>query len=332
MESSDAVSYEIDLSKILSAGRERNATIIPVYDEDKTIRTAAIIPAYNEGKTIGSVVLKTKTFVDEVLVVDDGSTDDTSLVAESAGATVFKMPKNSGKAAAILSGLDIMANDGYDAVVMLDGDGQHDPKHIPQLLQPILDNRAEMVIGSRFLEGGKGIPTYRKAGQVVLNKATSFGAGIKITDSQSGFRALSKEALQNLDFVSHGYNIETDMIGCFADRGLKITEVPIGVEYDVPNGHKKAPLPHGMGVLNAAVGLIGYRRPLIFFGIPGLILFIAGMILGLLSIGQNYILGWGWFFESMLAVTLVIIGVILVIGGLTLNSLVALMHSSRTRI
>lgn len=317
MESSDTISYDINLSKMWTAGRKR---------------TAAIIPAYNEEKTIGSVVLKTKFLVDEVLVMDDGSTDDTSLIAESAGANVFKMSENSGKAAALLSGFDMLANDGFDAVVMLDGDGQHDPRHIPQLLQPILDGKAELVIGSRFFEGGKGIPNYRKAGQTVLNKATSFGAGIKITDSQSGFRALSKEAMQNLDFVSHGYNIETDMIGCFADRGLKIAEVPIGIEYNVPNGHKKASLPHGMGVLNAAVGLIGYRRPLLFFGVPGLMLFIAGMILGLFSIGQNYILGWGWFFESMLAVTLVIMGVILVIGGLTLNSLVALMHSSRTRI
>jgi glycosyltransferase involved in cell wall biosynthesis len=317
MESSDALSYEIDLSEILIAGKKR---------------IAAIIPAYNEEKTIGSVVLRTKALVDEVLVVDDGSKDDTSLLAESAGATVLKMPYNSGKAAALLYGLDVLAEDGFDAVVMLDADGQHNPKQIPQLLRPILDDKADMVIGSRFMEGTKGIPRYRKVGQTVLNKATSFGAGIRITDSQSGFRALSKRALQNLDFQSQGYNIETDMIGHFVDRGVRITEVPIETEYNVPNGHKKAPLPHGMGVLNAAVGLIGYRRPLLFFGIPGLVLFITGMILGLLSLSQNYIFGWGWFFQSMTAVTLTMIGVVLVIGGLTLNSLVALMHSTRTRV
>lgn len=169
-------------------------------------------------------------------------------------------------------------------------------------------------------------------GQTVLNKATSFGAGIRITDSQSGFRALSKKALHNLDFQSQGYNIETDMIGYFVDRGVRITEVPIETEYKVPNGHKKAPLPHGMGVLNAAVGLIGYRRPLLFFGVPGLMLFIAGIALGLLSLSQTYIFGWGWLFQSMTAVTLTMIGVVLVIGGLTLNSLVALMHSTRTRV
>jgi glycosyltransferase involved in cell wall biosynthesis len=317
MESYEPISYEFNLPKDWSAGKKK---------------VAAIIPAYNEEKTIGSVVLKTKASVDEVLVVDDGSIDDTALLAESAGATVLKMPQNSGKAAALLSGLDVFVNNGVDAVVLLDADGQHDPRQIPQLLQPILDNEADLVIGSRFLEGGKGIPHHRKVGQTILNKTTSFGAGIKITDSQSGFRALSRKALQNLDFDSQGYDIETDMIGCFADRGLRIAEVPIAVEYDVPNGHKKAALPHGMGVLNAAVGLIGYRRPLLLFGVPGFMLFMMGMLLGLLSISHNYILGWGWFFESMTAVTLVIIGIILIIGGLTLNSLVALMRSSRTRI
>jgi len=295
------------------------------------LKTAAVIPAYNEEKTIGSIVLKAKVSVDEVLVVDDGSSDDTALLAEMAGAQVVRLPQNSGKSVALMTGLGKASSNGFDAVVMLDADGQHNPQQIPDLLQPIAEGNADLVIGSRFLEGGNGngLPRYRKAGQTVLNKTTSFGAKTKVTDSQSGFRAISKKGLRNLDFDSDGYGVESAMITYFAERGLKITEVPIKVEYDVPNGHKKSPVPHGMGVLNATVGLIGYRRPLLFFGVPGFILFILGMVLGLITYQESYLFGWGWFFQSMSAVTLVIVGLMLMIGGLTLNSLVALMRSAR---
>ena len=297
------------------------------------LKTAAVIPAYNEEKTIGSVVLKTKVSVDEVLVVDDGSSDDTALLAQMAGAEVLRLPQNSGKAVALMSGLGAMSNNGFDAIVMLDADGQHDPHQIPDLLKPISEGQADLVIGSRFLKGGNGsgLPNYRKAGQTVLNKATSFGSKTKVTDSQSGFRAISRKGMKNLDFDSDGYGVESAMITYFADRGLGITEVPINVDYHVPNGHKKSPVPHGMGVLNATVGLIGFRRPLLFFGVPGFILFIIGLVLGILSYEDSYIFGWGWFMQSMTAVTLVIVGIMLMIGGLTLNSLVALMRSGRTR-
>jgi glycosyltransferase involved in cell wall biosynthesis len=267
-------------------------------------------------------------------VVDDGSSDDTALLAEMAGAQVLRLPQNFGKSVALMNGLGVASNNGFDAIVMLDADGQHNPQQIPDLLKPISEGQADLVIGSRFMNGGNGngLPRYRKAGQTVLNKTTSFGSKTKVTDSQSGFRAISRKGMKNLDFDSDGYGVESAMITYFAERGLNITEVPINVDYKVPNGHKKSPVPHGMGVLNATVGLIGYRRPLLLFGVPGFIFFVIGGILGLLSIGQTYLFGWGWFFQSMTAVTLVIVGVMLMIGGLTLNSLVALMRSNRTRI
>jgi len=288
---------------------------------------AAIIPAYNEELTIGSVVLKTRNYVGDVYVIDDGSSDETARVAEAAGATVFRHANNEGKAKAVLSAFSEIRPMGYDAVVMLDADGQHEPDEIPIVLQPVLDGAADMVIGSRVMNGSKGIPSYRKAGQIVLNYATEVGAQVHVTDSQSGFRALNKEAVNNMNFMSTGYTLESDMINHLAEKGLRIAEVPIPPKYSAPNNHKKNPMAHGMGVLNGVAGFVGYRRPLLFFGLPGFAMILVGLALGLLAIGQVFI--FGWLFQSMAATLLVIVGTMLVVAGLTLNSLVALMKSSR---
>ena len=293
--------------------------------KDRSI--AAIIPAYNEELAIGTIVLKSKGHVDEVYVVDDGSSDGTARVAEQAGAKVLHMTSNLGKAKAVLIAFSQIQSADYDAVVMLDGDGQHDPDDISLLIDPVLDGSADLVIGSRFLENGGKTPRHRRAGQTVLNKATEFGSKAHVTDSQSGFRAFSRQAVQLMDFDSDGYKLESDMINHLAERGMRIREVPISANYRVLNGHKKHPVSHGVGVLNGVIGFIGYRRPLLLFGVPGFAMFVAGMIIGFLAVEQVFI--WGWLFQSMSAALLVIIGVILVIAGLTLNSLVSLMKSNR---
>jgi glycosyltransferase involved in cell wall biosynthesis len=293
------------------------------------LNRVAIIPAYNEEATIGTVVLKTKLYVNDVLVIDDGSTDDTGVIAEMAGAKVIRIPTNSGKAKAILTGFRTISNNGYDAAIMIDSDLQHDPDEIPALLAPIVEDSADLVIGSRFLNGSKEIPSYRKVGQTVLNITTAIGSKVHITDSQSGFRALNRKAIENMDFDSAGYNIESDMITYFAEKGLRIKEVPISVIYDVANGHKNNSVSHGTGVLSNVVALIGYRRPLMMFGVPGFVVFCIGMLLGLFSLSSFYPFGWSWLFQSMAATILVIIGTMLAIAGLTLNSLVVIMRNSR---
>lgn len=292
---------------------------------------AAIIPAYNEEVSIGSVVLRSKKYVNQVIVIDDGSTDNTAAVAELAGARVIKIPINSGKANAVMMGFRFLRTNGYTAAVMLDGDGQHDPDEIDSLLAPILQDKADMVVGSRFLDAHNGVPRYRKAGQAVLNRATNFGAKEVHTDSQSGFRALNRKALDSMDFASDGYNIESDMIMHLSSLGFRIQEVPITVKYDIPNMHKKNSVAQGMGVFNSVIGFIGYRRPLLMFGVPGLIFFIIGMVFGLFSMEQEFLFGWGWMFQSMGAILLIIIGLMLGIAGLTLNSLVVLMKVNQTR-
>ena len=153
----------------------------------------AVIPAYNEQVAIGSVVILARLFVERVIVVDDGSTDKTSQVAQIAGAEVVTLKENSGKAHALLLGLKKAREMGCKAVVMLDADGQHFTKDIPRIAEAALSGDADLVIGSRFLEnnGNGNIPLYRQFGQKTLDLFTNIGSRQSVTDSQSGYRALT---------------------------------------------------------------------------------------------------------------------------------------------
>jgi glycosyltransferase involved in cell wall biosynthesis len=150
----------------------------------------AILPAFNEEVSIGSVVLRTKQYANRVIVVDDGSSDRTAEVASLAGAEVLRHTENMGKGAALRTGFQSLNGD--EVIVTIDSDGQHDPADMPRLIEPILRGEADMVNGSRYLNGDrKDTPAYRRLGQVVLDKATNLDSGISVTDSQSGFRAYS---------------------------------------------------------------------------------------------------------------------------------------------
>ena len=294
------------------------------------VELAAVIPAYNEGLVIGSVVLQAKQHVDRVIVVDDGSTDRTAEIARLAGAEVIRMPENGGKASALMAGFSRARALGYAAVVTLDGDGQHDPAEIPVVAAPVLAGEADLVIGSRFLDIKADIPKYRVAGQKVLNGFTNLSTdgGFSTTDSQSGFRALSRRALENLNFSSEGYNIESDMIAHFASLGLAMTEVPISVTYDVPHKHKKNPVSHGFGVLARIVGLIGYKRPLLSFGIPGGLLTLLGLGAEIFTFSRYYHAGDFHYIVFTGGFAALILGLMLVTSGLILNSLVMITKGS----
>ena len=289
----------------------------------------AIIPAYNEELSIGSVVLQTKHFVNYVIVVDDGSTDNTSFIAEAAGAEVIRISQNSGKAAAMMKGFERARELNPAIVVMLDGDGQHNPAEIPNLVKPVLAGKADMVIGSRFLIQGNNIPRYRKFGQKTLDVATQMSSGYPSTDSQSGFRAISRKGLICLNFISEGYNIESDMITHFLQKGLVISEVPITVKYDVANGHKKNALSHGYEVLSHLVGLLGYRRPLLTFGVPGAVLVIIGLVTGSWAFATYHASTRLPFGPTIVSALFLMLGLLLVTSGLILNSLVQIVKRER---
>ena len=207
----------------------------------------AIIPAYNEEDELANVITKTLKYVDKVIIVNDGSIDKTAEVAIEAGAEVINHSTNLGKGEALKSGFKAVGNDSI--IITIDGDGQHNPDEIPDLIKPIIENGADLVNGSRYMNGPEeNTPAYRRVGQRVLDIATNISAGITVTDSQSGFRAFSPKSKSCFRFKDTGFGIESEMLVDAAEAGLKIVEVPITVRYDV-DGSTKDPITHGVGVL-----------------------------------------------------------------------------------
>ncbi len=192
-----------------------------------------VIPAFNEERTIEEVVQQAKKYVDEVIVVDDGSTDCTLKKAEEAGSRTIRHKKNMGKGAALRTGISAALRRRADIIVTMDGDGQHDPHLIPKLIEPIVRGEADVVIGSRFLKHGrrKGMPKIR----VLSNKITTFILrriyGVETTDSQSGFRAFKADALKRVSFHSDDFIAESEILIEAKRKGLTVKEVPIQAIY-----------------------------------------------------------------------------------------------------
>ncbi len=282
------------------------------------MKVLAGIAAYNEAKYVGSIVLQTKQYVDEVIVVDDGSTDDTARVAELAGATVIRHDENRGKGAAIQSILLEAKKRRPGVLVLLDADSQHDPNEIPALIKPISEG-SDLVIGSREAQKDK-TPTYRRIGQKVLLRSTRLASKTSISDSESGFRALSPKAINQLELKESGFAIESEMITSAADKKLRITEVSISNIY-TRDGSTFNPIKHGLGVLNRIIVMISQRRPLFFFGLAGGILLLIGFIIGIRVLHIATTTGDLALGSAVLTALLVIAGILSIFTGIILNAL-----------
>ena len=290
--------------------------------------TVALIPAYNEERFIGSLVLMVASYVDMVLVVDDGSGDRTAAIARRAGASVIQHQTNRGKAAAVNTGFRYIRRLQPAAVVMLDGDGQHCAEDIPGLLAPVLNGSADIVVGSRFLQVKSKIPLYRRVGQHALTLATNLASGVHISDSQSGFRAFSAHALEQLCFSQRGFSLESEMQFLAREHKLRLAEVPIRVIY--AERAKRNAAGHGMQVVNGILRLVGQIRPLLFFGLTGLAIFMLGVALGLRIVEiyartRQLAVGYG-----LLTVLLTVIGAVLFFAGVILHSMRAMLLELRT--
>jgi glycosyltransferase involved in cell wall biosynthesis len=224
------------------------------------------------------VVLKTKKFVDSVIVIDDGSCDATADVAAAAGAKIHQHEENRGYGAAIRTALARGRQMRADVLVILDGDGQHNPSDIPGLIRPLIEDEADIAVGSRFLEAGMRPPLYRRLGLRVLTSATNLASGQKVTDSQSGFRAYSAKALKELTLAEDGMSASSEIQFAIGRSGLRVAEAPINVSYEERS--KRNPIGHGMAVLSRLLVLVSLRQPLLLFGTPGVVLMATGLGFG----------------------------------------------------
>jgi len=282
------------------------------------VRVLAGIAAYNEASYVGSIVLQARQYVDEVIVVDDGSTDNTAKVAKLAGATVIRHDENRGKGAAIQSILAEAKKRSPDVLVLLDADSQHNPNEIPVLIKPI-SKGFDLVIGSREAQKDK-TPRYRRIGQKVIFRSSRLASKANVADSESGFRALSPKAINELDLKAHGFAIESEMITHAADKNLKITEVPISNIY-TKDGSTLNPIRHGIDVLSRIIVMISQRRPLFFFGLAGGILLVVGLIIGIRVINIAATTGELAIGSVVLTTLFIIAGILTIFTGIILNAL-----------
>ena len=224
------------------------AKLPELYNRHET-KIICAIPCYNTGDSIESIVSKAREVVDEVVVIDDGSSDDTAELAKKAGAKVFKHDQNRGYGEAIKTSFNVARTHKADVLVTIDGDGQHDPEEIPRLLEPILNGQADLVIGNRFLLSAynETMPIYRGFGIRTINSVWNFGSKVKVSDTQSGFRAYNKKIFQQMSLSEKGMGVSIEVLEKSRRNGAIIKEVPISCLYYNRKIHLGA-FKHGIGV------------------------------------------------------------------------------------
>ena len=245
----------------------------------------AAIPAFNEERTIAKLVLEAQKFVDVVLVCDDGSTDCTAEIAERMGADVIRHNRNLGYGAAIKTLFTMARELSADVLVTFDGDGQHDPREIPRLIEPVLENKADIVLGSRFLgdkEKDNEVPHYRSWGIKLISKLTGVASNHKFNDAQCGFRVYGRKALSGLSLVENGMGASVEVLMKSQKNGLTVVEVPAEVKYkELERSSTQNALGHGATVLMSILRLVVDEKPLMLLGFPGIIFLFAGMSFGI---------------------------------------------------
>jgi len=288
---------------------------------ERKMRIIACIPAYNEEKSIAKVVLLAQKFVDKVVVVDDGSEDLTGEIAKRLGAYVVRHDVRKGYGAAIQTCFKTARELGADIMVTLDADGQHDPEEIPKLIEPISNNEADIVIGSRFLnrKSISEIPLYRRLGIKTITFLTRRVTGNrKISDAQSGFRAYSRKALEELEIEETGMSVSTEILIKAAEKKLNIVEVPIFCRYKGIKSSTHHPIRHGFNVIASILNFIAIKHPLLLLGVPGIISLGFGLLLLWYVIKKYYEVKQLAIGTMMLSTTAILAGIFAMLVALLL--------------
>ena len=194
------------------------------------MKAAAVIPAYNESRHIAEVVGAVRPYVDIVIVVDDGSTDDTGALAQVQGATVIRHRSNCGAGAATMTGLSAARRMGFSIAITIDADGQHDPKDIPRMLELLRADKADLVMGDRFAKRNE-IPLIRRIFNAIGNLLTFIVTGLYFSDSQCGFKSFGPKALSQVELRMHGFEFCTEIVREAAKYRWRVINIPIKVMY-----------------------------------------------------------------------------------------------------
>jgi glycosyltransferase involved in cell wall biosynthesis len=264
---------------------------------DDELGVLAAIPAYNEEAAIADVVAEAKRYADLVVVIDDGSSDDTVPLAKNAGATVIEHEENEGYGAALRTAFQEARERRADHLVILDGDGQHDPSDIPEAVRVQETDGADIVIGSRFAEDSETeLPLYRRFGLAVVNVLTNLSMGVvrpesRVSDTQSGFRTYNRDAIESLsedESIGSGMSASTDILYHAHQHNYDTQEIGTTIEYDVEDASTHNPVGHGLSLVGNILRTIERERPVTVLGVPGFLSSFVGIVFGYWTF-HNYI-------------------------------------------
>lgn len=290
------------------------------------------LPCYNESEKIQEVlesIPREYEGVDQVrlLVVDDGSSDETARLAHEAGATVIRHKQNRGLGQAFRSAVDFAIDHGYDLMVNMDGDGQFDSRDIARLIKPILDNEADFVTASRFLKNKRieHMPAIKRWGNARMNQLVSRLCGQKFSDVSCGFRAYSRETLLKINFYGRFTYTQESFIS-FHFNGIAMREVPIDVTY-FPQRKSRVAGSIGKYLKKTSGIIIGLMRdyyPMKFFGFIGGLFMIPAVIFGLMFLIHYIKVGYfsGYLFAGLICAFCTLVAVLMFSFGVAMESMV----------
>ena len=246
----------------------------------KKSNVVAVIPAHNEASTIEEVITTTRKYAADIIVVDDGSSDETLKICRSSNVRIIRNSRRMGKGVALKRGIIDAMKLNPEIVVTLDGDGQHDPDDIPKLIHPIQESEADIVIGSRYKSDALDeLPFRRKLGLMLVNRVNVLLTRTHVIDSQSGFRAYDGNIIEKIiSYTSTGYGVETEQLALADSYGFVIAEVPIFMHYKgLKNTSKTNSFRHGSIIIFTILRILCEKRPLLFFGLTGVALLLIAI-------------------------------------------------------
>ena len=286
-----------------------------------------LVPAFNEEKNLKKVILDFKKF-GKVLVINDASKDKTKTIAKKYSDHYLENKKNIGYDKSLQKGLIYLSKKNYNNVITVDADGQHNPLEIKDILKPIEDNEADVVIGSRFSGKTSKIPKYRIIGIKAINKLTSSSSENKLIDPLSGFRAYTKKVFKEILPADSGMGGSTEVLIKANQRKFRIVEIPILVNYEGDTSTHN-PINQSFSLIFSTMKFISIERPLTFYGIPGIGLLILGLFFSIWTIQEFSITREIFLDLAMLSIGGILMGTILMVTAILLYTLVTVVRERK---